>query len=101
MQKDGIERTAVSKERYNGGYVFCSHPSGKERENGVISIGKPRMIKGSYEHIDWFKDIEINKGFFAYSCLAQIDDDTIGVLYESQPSSYIEFQTFKISEITK
>lgn len=84
-----------------GGYVFCSHPSGKERENGVISIGKPRMIKGSYEHIDWFKDIEINKGFFAYSCLAQIDDDTIGVLYESQPSSYIEFQTFKISEITK
>lgn len=84
-----------------GGYVFCSHPSGRQRENGVISIGKPRMIKGSYSHIDWFKDIEINNGFFAYSCLAQIDEDTIGVLYESQPSSYIEFQTFKISEITK
>ncbi|MBS6614521.1 MAG: exo-alpha-sialidase, partial [Anaerotruncus sp.] len=84
-----------------GGYVFCSHPSGRQRENGVISIGKPRMIKGSYSHIDWFKDIEINNGFFAYSCLAQIDEDTIGVLYESQPSSYIEFLTFKISEITK
>lgn len=83
------------------GYVFCSHASGKERENGVISIGRLRMIKGKYTHIDWFKDVKINEGFFAYSCLAQIDENTIGVLYESQPSSYIEFKTFKIDEITK
>ena len=67
----------------------------------MISVGKLRMIKGRYTHIDWFRDIEINKGFFAYSCLAQIDEDTIGVLYESEPSSYIEFRTFKISEICK
>ena len=81
------------------GYVFCSHASKKTRSDGVISIGKLRMVKGRYTHIDWFKDVEINKGFFAYSCLTQIDDDTIGVLYESEPSSYIEFQAFKISEI--
>lgn len=81
------------------GYVFCSHASEKKRENGMLSIGKLRMIKGKYTHIDWFKDVEINKGFFAYSCLTQIDEDTLGVLYESQPGSYIEFQTFKISEI--
>lgn len=84
-----------------GGYVFCSHASKKTRSDGVISVGKIRMINGRYTHIDWFRDIEINKGFFAYSCLTQIDDDTIGVLYESQPSSYIEFQAFKISEICK
>ncbi len=83
------------------GYVFCSHASRKTRSDGVISVGKLRMIKGRYTHIDWFKDVEINKGFFAYSCLTQIDEDTIGVLYESEPSSYIEFQTFKISEICK
>ena len=47
------------------------------------------------------KHVEINKGFFAYSCLTQIDDNTIGVLYESQPGSYIEFKTYKIDEITK
>ncbi|MCD7872693.1 MAG: glycoside hydrolase [Clostridiales bacterium] len=81
------------------GYVFCSHASGKKRENGVISIGKLRMIKGRYTHIDWFKDVEINQGFFAYSCLAQIDKNTIGVLYESQPGSYIEFKSYKIDEI--
>ncbi len=84
-----------------GGYVFCSHASKRTRSDGVISIGKLRMVKGRYTGIDWFKDVEINKGFFAYSCLAQIDDDTIGVLYESEPSSYLEFQRFKISEICK
>lgn len=82
-----------------GDYVFCSHASSKKRENGVISIGKLRMQSGKYCHIDWFKDVEINKGFFAYSCLTQIDDDTIGVLYESEPSSYIEFKKYKISEM--
>ena len=59
------------------------------------------MVKGKYTQIDWFKDIALNKGFFAYSCLTQIDEDTIGVLYESEPSSYLEFQSFKISEICK
>lgn len=82
-----------------GDYVFCSHANSKKRENGVISIGKLRMQNGKYCHIDWFKDVEINKGFFAYSCLTQIDDDTIGVLYESEPSSYIEFKKYKISEM--
>lgn len=83
------------------GYVFCSHASGKQRENGVLSIGKLRISKGKYTHIEWIKNVEINKGFFAYSCLAQIDENTIGVLYESRPSSYIEFKSFKIDEITK
>lgn len=83
------------------GYVFCSHASAKQRENGVLSIGKLRISKGKYTHIEWIKNVEINKGFFAYSCLAQIDENTIGVLYESRPSSYIEFKTFKIDEITK
>lgn len=84
-----------------GGYVFCSHPSEKKRANGVLSIGKLRVKKGFYSHIEWLKDVEINKGFFAYSCLTQIGDNTIGVLYESQPGSYIEFKTYKIDEITK
>lgn len=82
-----------------GDYVFCSHASGKQRENGVISVGKLRIKKGKYTHIEWLKNTEINKGFFAYSCLTQIDDNTIGVLYESRPSSYIEFKTYKINEL--
>lgn len=84
-----------------GEYVFCSHPSKKKRECGVLSVGKIRVKKGIYSHIEWLNHLKINDGFFAYSCLTQIDDNTIGLLYESQPSSYIEFKTFKIDEITK
>lgn len=79
-----------------GDYVLCSHPSGSDRENGVISVGKLRRVNGRFMHIDWFRDIVVNEGFFGYSCLAKLDSETVGVLYESQPSSYIEFKSFKL-----
>lgn len=82
-----------------GSYVFASHPSGKERENGVISVGKLRHKKASYTHIDWVSEIEINQGFFAYSSLALIDENTIGVLYEDEPSSHIVFKKFSLSDL--
>ena len=82
-----------------GDKILISHPSGKKREKGVISVGtfvydKKQNVKG----IKWSKeDIIINDGFFAYSCLAPIDSNTVGVLYEDEPSSHIVFETFKIS----
>lgn len=84
-----------------GDYVLCSHAGGKKRENGTLSIGKLRIKKGFYSHIDWIAHKKINEGFFAYSCLVQIDDNTVGVMYESQPGSYIEFKTYKIDELLK
>lgn len=82
-----------------GNYVFCSHPSEKKRENGVITVGRFSRVKGRTVGINWYSEVEINKGFFAYSCLAQVDDEHIGVLYEAQPSSYICFKKFKISDL--
>lgn len=82
-----------------GNYVFCSHPSEKKRENGVITVGRFNRVKGRTVGINWYSEVEINKGFFAYSCLAQTDDEHIGVLYEDQPSSYICFKKFKISDL--
>lgn len=81
------------------GYVFCSHPSERKRENGVLSVGKIRIKKGFYSYIEWLNHIVINEGFFAYSCLTQVDENTIGILYESQPGSYLEFKTYKIDEL--
>lgn len=77
-----------------GNEVFISHPSGKKRENGIISVGEFLIDKSNnFKGIKWKKDYyEINKGFFAYSCMAKIDDNTIGVLYEDQPSSHIVFK---------
>ncbi len=61
-----------------GDTVFCSHPSGHTRENGMLSVGKLRRKKGGYTHVDWVRHVSINRGFFAYSCLAQIDAHTLG-----------------------
>ena len=55
--------------------------------------------KGGYTHVDWVRHVPINQGFFAYSCLAQIDTHTLGVLYEDRPSSHIQFQTFELAEL--
>lgn len=82
-----------------GNYVFCSHASEKKRENGVITVGKFTRKNGKTAGVSWYAETEINTGFFAYSCLTQIDDEYIGVLYEAQPSSYICFKKFKISDL--
>lgn len=78
--------------------IFVSHPSGKKRENGVISQGEFVYDKKSNcKGVKWCKTpMQINKGFFAYSCMARIDDNTIGILYEDQPGSHIVFETFSI-----
>lgn len=82
-----------------GSYVFCSHASERTRANGVITIGKFRRARGKTIGIDWISEVEINNGFFAYSCLCQVDEDHIGVLYEAQPSSYICFKTFRLEDL--
>lgn len=82
-----------------GNKVYVSHPSGKKREDGVISIGEFEYSKDNkFKGIKWLKkqDIKINEGFFAYSCMAKIDDHTIGILYEDQPGSHIIFETINI-----
>lgn len=82
-----------------GDYVFCSHASEKTRANGVITVGKFFKKNGKTAGVSWYAETEINKGFFAYSCLTQIDDEHIGVLYEAQPSSFICFKKYKISDL--
>lgn len=81
-----------------GDEVFISHPSGKKRENGIISIGKFEFDRNkNFKGIKWTNDkYEINKGFFAYSCMAEIDSKTIGILYEDQPSSHIVFDKIEL-----
>lgn len=78
--------------------IYVSHPSAKKRSNGVISAGTFKFDKkGNFKSIAWEKDdIVINDGFFAYSCMAQIDEHTIGILYEDQPGSHLVFETISV-----
>ena len=82
-----------------GDYILCSHASERKRANGMLSVGRFVEKNGAFTEIEWLSHKPINEGFFAYSCLVQIDEDTIGVMYESQPSSYLEFKTYKIKEL--
>lgn len=82
-----------------GKYVFSTHTGPKARSNGELSVGKLVKEKGEFAKIEWFKTIRIRDGFFAYSCLTQIDENTIGVMYEAEPSSYLLFETFNIDEL--
>lgn len=84
-----------------GEYVFSTHTGPKARADGELSVGKLIKEKGTYSRIEWFKTIRIKDGFFAYSCLTQIDENTIGVMYEAEPSSYLLFDTFNINELIK
>ena len=78
--------------------VYVSHPSLKERANGVISVGEFDFDKkGNLKGIKWNKEsIKINEDFFAYSCLAKLDDNTLGILYEDKPSAHIVFEKISI-----
>ena len=40
--------------------------------------------------------MKINDGFFAYSCMTKVNESTVGILYEDQPSSHIVFETIKV-----
>lgn len=84
-----------------GEYVFSTHTGPKMRADGELSVGKLIKENGTYSKIEWFKTIRIKDGFFAYSCLAQINENTIGVMYEAEPSSYLLFETFAIDDLIK
>ena len=86
-----------------GEYVLCSHAGlgSKKRENGALSVGKLADTKKGYTAVEWINHKKINNGFFAYSCLVPIDEETVGILYEAEPSSYLIFETYKIDELVK
>ena len=81
-----------------GDKVLISHPSGKDRRCGVISVGKFAYDKkNKFKGVQWGEsEIKVNDTFFAYSCLVKIDDNTAGLLYENKPSGDIVFRKFSI-----
>lgn len=82
-----------------GDKVYISHPSSRKRENGVISVGNFKFDKkGNFKGFDWKSesDIVVNNSFFAYSSMAVVNENTIGILYEDEPSSHIIFETINI-----
>ena len=61
-------------------FVIGSYAASKKaRNNGVIRVG---VVKGN--DIDWINTYNVKTGFYAYSCLTQLKDGNIGLLYEGK-----------------
>lgn len=84
--------------------VLLSAPAGEDRKNGFIYVGLIDSSKGTYQ-ISWKykKEITDKNTHFAYSCLTQLDDKNIGLLYEQanapQTIDTVVFKTYTMDEL--
>lgn len=88
--------------------VLLSAPAGDGRTNGFIYIGlmvPSEASKCGYE-VQWKykKEITDKNTNFAYSCLTELENGDIGILYErsnqAQAVDTLVFETYSLSEIT-
>ena len=82
--------------KINGKSVILSSAGGNldSRADGVIRVG---LINESDYSVEWITKYRINQGFFAYSCLTQLDDGNFGLLYEDE-AAHIQYMIFSVDE---
>lgn len=74
--------------------VLCSMGSGvKSRADGVIRVG----VIGEGNRIDWISTCPVNVGFFAYSCLTELSDGKIALLFEDE-AAHLCYRVFALQK---
>ena len=76
--------------------VILSNPGGSGRNNGTLRIGVVTETDDSFS-IEWTESKMFSPGNYAYSCLTDMGDDMIGLLYEK--SNTIKFTSFNLDYI--
>jgi len=72
--------------------LFFSNPAdGEDRNNGSLKLSRDNGYS-------WFLAKIIYEGSFGYSCLTQIDENGIGVLFERDNYSCISFSSYKLEK---
>lgn len=64
-----------------------------ERADGVVRVG----LVGKRNKISWISEYHVNKGFYAYSCLTELADGSIALLYEDEPY-HINYTVLTLSD---
>ena len=77
--------------------VILSNPGSSGRNNGTLRIGVVTETDDSFS-IEWTESKMFSPGNYAYSCLTDMGDDMIGLLYEK--SNTIKFTSFNLDFIT-
>ncbi len=79
--------------------IIASFPSTAKRKLGVIKVG----LIDENNNIDWAYEYKVtystNSFSFVYSCLTELPDGKIGLLYESDAAE-ITYTSFSIDELT-
>lgn len=84
--------------------LIASAPEGGGRNNGIIRIGlinEPSKDGEEYT-VDWKYKYAVNKGGFVYSCLTQLPNGKIALLWENDPNTKPAIYTeYTIDELKK
>ena len=71
---------------------LCSRGSAmSDRADGTVFVGKP----DENQEIAWTEGFYLGDGFYAYSCLEQLPDGNIALLYEDEPY-HIEYRILRL-----
>lgn len=91
---DGLEN--------DGRFILLSTPTGHDGKDRTRTEGKLYLGRIDNETVSFIKKYDITDkekyasfekyaDFYAYSCLACLDDNTVGLIYEAYPSGYMSF----------
>ncbi len=91
----------------DGRYLLLSTPTGHNGKDTTRTDGKVFLGRIDGEAVKWLKTYNLTDAekyasfgkysdFFAYSSIAALADNTVGVLYEAYPSGYITFAKFEL-----
>lgn len=77
--------------------ILLAGPTGSNRANGAIFVGLVQE-DGS---IDWAYRYEVTSGgaAYAYSCLTELEDGSVGLLYEHGNGMELKYENFSIEDI--
>lgn len=108
----GCQLSVINYDGYIDGKraVILSAPVESSRRHGVIRIGliNDDISNGEeYPEIDWKYQFDVTKTgvYFAYSCLTQLPNADVGILYEQgntrQFLDKIRYNTYSVSKLTQ
>lgn len=84
--------------------VVFANPNASNRSNGTVRIGLINEV-GTYENgekkyeFDWKYSQSVIPGYFAYSCLTELQNGDVGLLYEGTASSEMSYRKMNLDFI--
>ena len=90
--------SAISCIERGSEYILVSCPTGKTDSTHTRSDGKIFTFEVKDEEMNLVKATELPKGEFMYSCLSELKNGSVAILYESADGK-IEFTAFEKAQL--